>query len=141
MSEFYTHKVDGLTVLEAHTWIDIQKETAKHRRSRIVVESYSEAKQMSVQQIRFWKGVLLPQLSKSSGDSVAWWENHLKLNVMPEDFKPIEVDVDGDLFKYLPPITALSIKKANQLVEGSVDYLRNKCGMEWVMLPDKLKRR
>ena len=138
--EYFTHKIDGQAALENATWDDIQKEAAKHRRSRIVVESYSEAKQMSLQQIRFWKGVLLPALSKSSGDSIAWWENYLKLEILPDDFQPIECCIDGNWFRYLPSITSLSITKANQLVEGSVDHLRNR-GFMWVTLPDKLKRK
>jgi len=122
MSEFITTTMDGEA---AGDWPAIHS---------------SEARQISLQQIRFWKGVLLPALAKDTGNSVAWWENKLKLEVMPDDFQPKTVNVDGYVFYYLPSVNVLSIKKTNQLIEGSVEYLRNN-GFTWVQLPDSELRK
>ena len=38
------------------------------------------------QQIKWWKGVFLPPLAKDTGDTIDWWENKLKISVMPDKF-------------------------------------------------------
>lgn len=91
---------------------------------------------ISYQQIRFWKGVLLPALSKDSGDSVEYWETTLKLAVMPDEFTPFYVPIGKQVFPVIPSITKLSKTKMNLMIEGSV----SKCheyGLLWVTLPDK----
>jgi len=88
------------------------------------------------QQIRWFKGVLLPALSKDSGDSVEWWETKLKLDVMPDEFTPFYIPMGKQIFPVIPSITKLSKPKMNQMIEGSV----SKCheyGLTWVTLPDK----
>jgi hypothetical protein len=87
------------------------------------------------QQIKWWKGVLLPALSKNTGDSIECWETRLKLSVMPDEFKPETVLVGNTEYTRIPSITKLGIKKMNELIEGSVE----KCwdwGLSWVTLPD-----
>lgn len=123
------------------TWQDLQTYAAQFPSALITVEKYSEAKRISLQQIRWWKGVLLPALSKSTGDSIAYWEVYLKLNVMSDEFKPFVVIIGGVAMNAVPSILNLSCEKACILVEGSVDHLRNKCGMDWVELPDAMKRK
>ena len=103
-------------------------------------KALSAAEYWSDQQRKFWKGILLPALSKDTGDSIAWWEAELKTKVMPDDFKPIFVDIDGETFATIPSITTLSKKKMNQMVEGSVAYCRDECGLQWVTLPDSSLR-
>jgi hypothetical protein len=90
---------------------------------------------ISYQQIRWFKGVLLPALSKDSGDSISWWETTLKLAVMPDEFAPKVVDIKGTKYSMIPSITKLSVKKMNQLIEGSVAYC-HEIGLTWVVLPD-----
>ena len=145
MTTFITRTIDKQAAVEDGTWEDIQSEAAKHRRSKVSVESYSEAAEWSDQQRKWWKGVLLPALAEDTGDSIAYWENKLKLSVMPEDFQPITVIIDGSLLCYLPSITTLGIKKMNIMVEGSVAHLRDESiygdKFHWVTLPDKALRK
>ena len=92
-------------------------------------------KYISLQQIRYWKGVLLPALAKESGESIAWWENQLKFSVFPDKFKP-EIITNGDKeYLLVPSITILSVYGMNQLIEGSVAYCHS-IGKMWVKLPD-----
>ena len=133
--QFITHKIDNQAALENAKWEDIQTEAAKHTRSRITVESYSEAQELSLQQIKWWKGILLPALSADTGDTVHYWENKLKLQILPDDVQPETIIIDGILYAYLPSISKLSIKKTNLLITGSVQYLRDECGFGWVTLP------
>lgn len=122
---FITTIIDEQPAVQDGTWEDIQAEAATHRRSRIIVESFSEDAEWSEQQCRWWKGVLLPALAADTGDSVEYWEAVLKLAVMPDEFKFITVVVGGSEFTYLPSITILGMKKMNQMIKGSVAHLRD----------------
>ena len=141
MTLFVTNTIDGHPAVQDATWQDIIDEAGKHHRSKVTVESYSEAAEWSYQQCRWWKGVLLPALAKHTGDSVEYWETRLKLAVLPDDFQPVTVVIEGKLYKYIPSITTLGMKKMNLMVEGSVAHLRDerKYGDEfhWVTLPDR----
>ena len=137
---YYTKKIEDQVVLIGHKWQDLFTEAAKHHRSRITVESYSEAKEWSEQQRKWWKGILLRKLSEDNGDSILCWENRLKKEVMPDDFPTIVEEIEGETYRSLPSITTLGIKKMNEMVEGSVAYLRDK-GFLWITLPDKELRR
>ncbi len=151
MPVFITNTIDGVAAVEDKTWDDIQVEAAKHRRSKVTVESYSEDAEWSDQQRKWWKGILLPALAKHTGDSVEYWETRLKLAVMPDDFQPVTVVIGGELYKYIPSITTLGMTKMNYMVEESVAHLRDGedergkslYGDEfhWVTLPDKELRK
>lgn len=97
-------------------------------------------KYISYQQIKWWKGVLLPALAKDSGDSVEYWETLLKLTVMPDDFTPYYVPIKKQVFPVMPSINKLSVKKMNQLIEGSVAKC-HELGLTWVTLPDSELRK
>ena len=103
-------------------------------------KKYDSEKEMSLRQIRWWKGVLLPALAKDNGESVSQWETRLKLNVMPDEFDIQTVKVHGVPVSYIPSVKILSIKKSNLLVEGSVAHLRDETvygdKYQWVTLPD-----
>ena len=122
---FITKAYDGVPAIADATWQDVIDEAGKHRRSRIVVEDYSEAKEWSHQQRKWWKGVLLPALEMFTGDSQSYWEAVLKLAVMPDEFQFVKVVVDGATFTYLPSITILGQAKMNQMVKGAVAHLRD----------------
>ncbi len=62
---------------------------------------------ITLQQIKWVKGILLPALSKDTGDSVAVWEARLKRNVMPDDFPPIVTQDGSNVYITLPSITTL----------------------------------
>ncbi len=142
---FIGHTINTEPAIELAEWEQVYAECAKHRRFSVEVESYTEERQISLQQIRWWKGVLLPALSKDNGDSVSQWETTLKLNVMPEEFEIETVKVHGIAVNYIPSITKLNIKKTNILVEGSVAWLHDAeihgDRYTWVTLPDRELRR
>lgn len=138
--QFITNKFDDQAAVQDGTWEDIQKFAAKFKRARITVESYSEAAELSLQQIRWFKGVLLPALSKDTGDTVLYWENYLKITVMPEEFGATTVKINGKLFGMLPSISKLSISKMNLFIPAVVEHLREVCGMKDIQLPDETKR-
>lgn len=145
MPEFVTNKIEGVAAVQDGKWDDVHAEAAKHQRSRVTVENWSEAREWSDRQRKWWKGVLLPSLSKATGDSVAYWENKLKLNVMPDEYQPIITQVDNAVYVHLESITKLGAKKMNEMVEGSVAHLRDDQiygdTFQWVTLPDKTKRK
>jgi len=137
MAEFITERIDNEAVGD---WPGIMKQAAMYRRARITVERYSEAKEISERQIRWWKGVLLPALAEDSGDSKAYWESKLKLAVLPDDFQPEVVNFEGKELGYLPSVSSLSCKKTNELIEGSVDKC-HEWSFAWVTLPDSELRK
>ncbi len=140
MKKFIAHKINGEVCLLDHPWTAVQDEAAKHTRCQITVEDYSTAKEHSDGQRKWWKGILLPALSKSNGDTVDVWETRLKLAVLPDDFQPVTIVVNDKEYTYIPSISGLSMKKMNLLIEGSVAHLRNEKiygnHFMWVTLPD-----
>ena len=100
----------------------------------------SPAEFITEYQRKWWKGVLLPAMSRESGEGESVWENRLKIEVMPDEFKPETVVVDGHEFTSLPSITTLSKSKMSKLIEGSVAYLHEQ-GYYWVQLPNPELRR
>ena len=122
----------------------LHAEMIKHPFGEVEVTGVSLIKGISLRQIRWWKGILLPALSKSNGDTIAQWEATLKLNVMPDEFKIEAIIVSGMAVNYIPSITKLSIIKTIELVEGSVAWLHDGTihgdSYLWVELPDSAKR-
>ena len=108
-------------------------------RCKVTVESWTELQEITYQQIRWWKGVLLPKLAEDSGESVSYWETKLKLEVLPEEFQPEIVVINKTAFNCIPSIKKLSLKKTNQLIEGSVQKCQE-WGFTWVTLPDSALR-
>ena len=111
-------------------------EFLKQCESGSVIQLLTPDEYLGLQQIRWWKGVLLPALSKDTGDSISQWETRLKLAVMPDDFNPEIYEIQGQLCARIPSITKLGKKKMNQMIEGSVSYCRDECGLQWATLPD-----
>ena len=106
---------------------------------KVTVEDWSDAKEISYQQIRWWKGVLLPALARDGGESETYYETALKLEVMPDEFQPVTTVINNIAFNTIPSITTLSMKKLNQLIEGSVQKC-HEWGFTWVTLPDSSLR-
>lgn len=96
---------------------------------------------ISDRQRRWWKGVLLPALANDSGDSVMYWENYLKITVMPDDFTPTETKVGDAVFNHIPSVRGLSKKKMTYLIENSVIHLRDDLSLMWVTFPDSELRK
>lgn len=124
----------------AADWPGIQKACAQHERFVIEVRDWDDERELSMQQIRWFKGILLPSLSKDNGDSIECWETTLKLAVMPDEFAPLSVKIGGHTIYYVPSITKLSVKQMSQLIEGSVAKL-HEWGFGWITLPDKELRK
>jgi len=101
-----------------------------------IIQLLTPVEYIGLQQIRWWKGVLLPALAKDTGDSIGYWETKLKLAVMPDEFTPFYVPMGKQVFPVVPSISKLSVKKMNIMIEGSVAYCRDECGLDWVTLPD-----
>jgi hypothetical protein len=99
------------------------------------LEVLSPAEYLTGQQVRWWKGVLLPSLAKETGESVSIWETRLKLAVLPDDFKAEYVSVDGRPYATIPSITRLGKRKMAQLIDGAVAQC-HEWGFSWVTLPD-----
>jgi len=111
---------------------------------RITVEDWSDLKAKTYQQIKWWKGVLLPKLAEDTGDSVEYWETLLKLAILPDDFHPVPVPWGKKVFLSIPSVGGLSCKKMNILIKGAVAELRDeqKYGDHflWVTEPDSTRR-
>ena len=97
------------------------------------------------QQRAWFKGVLLPALSKHSGDSKEWWETYLKIVVMPDDFPRIPVAIGRKIAYVVPSITKLGKTKMGKLIDGSVAHLHEEAIFHgeylWVTLPDSELRK
>lgn len=95
---------------------------------------------LSYQQIKWWKGILLPAFSDSTGDTKETCETRLKLGVMPDKFQPKVVVIQDEPFLAIPSITILSTKQMGELMEESVSKLHD-WGETWATLPDKELRK
>lgn len=135
MRQFLTQRDEGEVCVVNGSWPEIMAEAGQYEKSIVEVRKYERAKEISLQMIRWWKGVLLPALSKDTGDSLSHWETRLKLAVDPEYFKPFVVVVNGLAVTILPSIANMPMKKAIELVDGSVTYLHEQ-GFMWVQPPD-----
>ena len=102
---------------------------------RGAIEVLTAAKYLTEQQVRWWKGVVLPAMAKETGESKSVWENRLKLAVLPDDFKAEYIVVDNRPYATLPSITKLGKRKMNELIEGAVSQL-HEWGFDWATLPN-----
>ena len=132
--KFLTQTLDQVPEVINGSWQDVIDASAEFKNGIVKVEKYERAKEISLQMIRWWKGVLLPALSKETGNSISWWETMIKLNVNPDYFKPFVVTVNGMAVTVLPSIANMPLKQALALVEGSVEWLHDN-GFLWVTLP------
>ena len=101
---------------------------------------FSPAQYITERQRNWWKGILLPALSADDGRTKSWWEGHLKLIVMPDQFRADALVIGGNTFHSIPSITKLSKNQMSDLIEGSVEQAHAE-GFAWVTLPDPELRR
>jgi len=104
------------------------------------LQTLSPLEYITQQQVRWFKGVLLPALAEDSGDSMGYWETRLKLTILPDDFQPYYVPIGKQVFPVIPSITKLSKRKMNILIEDSVEKC-HEWGFLWVTLPAKELRK
>jgi hypothetical protein len=136
MSYRVEYIINGEPIFAGITIESILSELQMHGALKVL----SPTEYISDQQRRWWKGVLLPEVAKDSGESVAQWELRLKLAVLPDHFQPVAVMVGQSAFSTVPSINTLSMKQMNELIEGSVQQLHD-WGFTWVTLPDASLRR
>lgn len=141
MRVFTTHRIDDEVAIQNATQAEIVAEAGQYARAAITVERADGLSRWTPQQRKFWKGILLPQLAECTGDSMGYWENELKLGVMPDEFWLICSSIDGRKHNHLPSITILNRKEMREMIEGAVYYLRDEKRygdkFHWVLLPDK----
>jgi hypothetical protein len=109
------------------------------------LKTLTKAEYNTLQQVAWWKGILLPALSDDNGESKACWEIRLKLEVLPDDFQPVVTQVGTSVFANIPSITVLGKIKMTELIQGSVQHLREDPKYDgkyqWVTLPDSALRK
>ena len=136
-----TKHFEGQLATQGGTFADIHEYASKLKRAAITVENADGLERWAPQQRKWWKGILLPQLAVFTGDSKGYWENELKLGVMPDEFHLICSHIDGRDHIHLPSITILNRKEMREMIEGAVAYLRDEKRygetFHWVLLPDK----
>ncbi len=136
-----TKHFEGQLVTQDGTFADIHEEASKFKRAAIIVERADGLKCWTPQQRAWWKGILLPQLAENTGDSMGYWENELKLGVMPDEFHLMSSHIDGRNHRHVPSILILNRKQMREMIEGSVAYLRDEkrygTQFDWVTLPDE----
>ena len=137
MPSYDVHDIDGQPAFDRPAF----EKAITGGRKRITIEDWSDLKEKTHQQIKWWKGILLPYIAGKTGDSTEYWETHLKLTVLPDSFQPVPVPWGKKVFLMIPSISSLSCKRMNLLIEGAVAELRDekKYGEIFsdVTLPDK----
>jgi len=86
----------------------------------------------------WWKGILMPALSKDNGETKRQWETKLLMAIFPEDVTYSAVN--NQVFPSVKSITEYGKKKMNQLIEESVAKC-HEWGFDWVTLPDSELRK
>ncbi len=149
MRIFTTKRIEGEVAVIGATRLEIMAEAGQYLRAAIIVESADGLRCWTPHQRKWWKGILLPGLADQTGYSVGYWENELKLGVMPDQFQPITTTIDGHEHDHLESITILNRKEMREMIEGSVAYLRDEkrynkrlqkrfgTMFHWLTLPDK----
>ncbi len=149
MKIFTTKRTPDGEVSTSAPVAEIIAEAGKYKTAAIIVENLSGRGPITYAQIKWWKGILLAKLAHITGYSVGYWENELKLGVMPDQFQPITTTIDGHEHDHLDSITILTRSEMREMIEGSVAYLRDdkrynkrlkkRFGtmFHWVTLPEK----
>ncbi len=147
MRIFTTKRVNRQVRVLDYTQGEVWSEALKYSRAAIIVSNISTVQGITAAQIAWFKGILLPGLA-ANGDSVGYWEDLLKLNVMPDQFALVTTKTKNGEFEHLPSITSLSKSEMNELIVGSVAFLRDEDNKDprsgerygktfhWVTLPD-----
>lgn len=103
-------------------WPRICDECAKYDRFLIDIIKYDESREISVQQMRYFHGVVVPLFSEWNGDSKECWETRLKLECGPKWFAPKALNIDGKAYILVPSKKKLTVKDCNEWLENIVDY-------------------
>ena len=121
---FTTAHIDDQLAVNNATFGDILDEARKYAYATITVENASGLGPITYAQIKWIKGILLAGLT-ANGDSVGYWEDILKLKVMPDKFARITTQTENAEITHLPSIAILTKAEAGEFITGSVAYLRD----------------
>jgi hypothetical protein len=140
MRIFTTKHVGDEVGIRNARWGDIKTEASKYSEAVITVENASGVGPITYAQIKWIKGILLTQLSSITGESMSYWEDILKLKVMPDKFALVTTKTENAEITHLPSITILTKAEAGEFIVGSVAHLRDESvygqTFNWVLLPD-----
>lgn len=125
MRQFITTHVDDQLAVQNATFADIHDEARKFPHAAITVENASGVGPITYAQIKWIKGILLTQLAINTGDSKGYWEDVLKLKVMPDEFARITTKTENAEVVHVPSITILTKAEAGEFITGAVAYLRD----------------
>ena len=122
---FTTKRTPEGEVLVSAKREEIFAAAGQYKQAAIIVENLSGREDITYAQIKWWKGILLAKLAFITGYSVGYWENELKLGVMPDQFQPITTTIDGYEHDHLDSITILTRSEMREMIEGSIAYLHD----------------
>jgi len=117
----------------AANWPEIQAACAKHKRFDITVEKHDPERSISLRQMRFFHGVVLPILSEWNGDSTDCWQTRLKLECGSQWFDPKPVIVGNVAYTMIPSKTKMSVRDFMDWYENIKQHCETEYG---VRLPD-----
>jgi hypothetical protein len=103
-------------------WKVIFQECVKHPEFMIEVRAHSADKEISLQQMRFLHGAVIPLFVKHTGDSPQNWENRLKIECGSRWFSPKTITVRGQSYTIIPSKTTLTTKDFNEWLQNITDY-------------------
>ena len=99
--------------------------------------AYTALQAHTKRQRDWWKGILLPALSKDNGETKRQWETRLIATIFPADVT--YTVINKQVFPVVKSIKAYGKKKMNILIEESVAKC-HELGKDWVTLPDSSLR-
>ena len=138
--QFITTYIDDQLAIRNATFAEVLDEARKYAHAVITVENASGVSPITYAQIKWFKGILLAKLAEDTGESIGYWEDLLKLNVMPDKFAWTSTKTPNGEFEHLPSITILNKSEMGEMIVGCVAHLRDetKYGTKfhWVTLPD-----
>ena len=102
-----------------------------------IIKTFNALQAHTERQRDWWKGVLLPALSKKNSETKRQWEIKLIAAVFPKDI--YYTSVNNQVFPVAESISNYGKKKMNILIEESVARC-HELGFDWVTLPDSSLR-
>jgi hypothetical protein len=117
-----TFKGETIEKQPAADWPKIHTECAKYPRFAIEVRKYDEAAEISLKQMAYFHGVIVPLFSKEFGDSPQYWENKLKIECGSKWFTPEPIKIDGNVFVMIPSKKKLKVGDFNEWYQNISDF-------------------
>lgn len=119
MAKFQVQRINGQPV---GSWKAIYRECLKHERAIVEVRPYDPEKEISIQQMRYLHGVVIPLFVDFTGDSAQYWENKLKLECGSQWFKPEVITIGVQKFVTIPSKKTMSTKDFSNWYQNIRDY-------------------